>query len=428
MNTLAHRLVSALGVILAVCVAASAAEPVIDIPADAAQGALQDTHRKQIGAYVAYQINKMASAATQEAVLAARGKLTGTYVRYGRAQEYMSAYAASIATHGKDMLAKLASDDPLKALKEVNLSIVAARAHQVSLQPLVAEMVLHENPAMRFFGWKTYSLMRTPVLAAGKDVSKPMYDALANAMAKEQDPHVLAEMLKMFRMAREPDPGTGISIEAYRDGQSKSFNILKDNWMGLCRRALNADGVVLEGASTGIVAVVRLKSALEKEVADKVAIQLVANMTWSAGKAYDLALRVQEAAKAAELAEKESERAANNPSDDNLAAAKLANQNARQLAAKIGKDVKDLASRTPQSNYAVSTSRLLLTECEKALNKLTGRNESYIAKPLRKSSSSSDPAAGVRLGVIHWVDDLVGKYGIKRPEEVVPPKQPAPAK
>ena len=423
MNTLARRLVSALGVVLAVCVAASAAEPVIDIPAEAAQGALQDTHRKQVDAYVAYQTAKMASGTSQEDVITARGKLTGSYVRYGRAQEYMSAYAASVATHGKDMLAKLASDDPLKALKEVNLSIAAARMSQVSLQPLVAEMVLHENPAVRFFGWHAYALMRTAVLAAGNKVAQPMYNALANAMAKEQDPHVLAEMLKMFRLAREPDAGTAITLGAYRDGQSKLFNVLKDNWVGLCRRVLTADGTVVEGASTVVAAVVHLKSALGEEVTDKVAIQLVANMTWSAGKAYDLALRVQEAAEAVTLAEKENERIVTDPSDENLAAAKLASQNAQQLAAKVGKTAKDLASQASQSKYAVSTSRLLLTECEKALNTLAGRNESHIRKPLG-SRGSSDPAAGVRIGVMNWVDGLVDKYGIKRPEQEVPPKEP----
>ncbi len=57
-------------------------------------------------------------------------------------------------------------------------------------------MVLSKNPAVRFFGWQAYALMRTPILGAGNKVAQPMYAALANAMAKEQDPHVLAEMLK----------------------------------------------------------------------------------------------------------------------------------------------------------------------------------------------------------------------------------------
>ncbi len=427
MNTLARRLVSVLAVVLAVCVAASAAAPAIDIPESAAQSALQDSHRKQIDKYVAYHIGKMASATTQEAVIAARSKLMGGYVKYGRASEYMSAYGASIATHGKDMLTKLASDDPLSDLKEVNLTIIVTRVQQVSLQPLVAAMVIHRSPAVRFFGWQTYALIRTPVLAVGGKVSEMMYAALANAMAKEQDPHVLAEMLKMFRLPRAPAAGTATAVEAYRDGQSKLFNILKENWISLCRRVLKADGTVVGGASSGVVAVVRLKNALGNEVDDKVAIQLVANMTWSAGKAYDLALQVQVAAKAAVLAEKESERAATEPSDENLTAAKLASQNAQQLATKVGKNVKDLASQASQSDFAVSTSRLLLTECEKALNTLTKRNDSHIGKPLRKTSSS-DPAASVRIGVMNWVDSLVDKYSIKRPETEVPPKVPAPMK
>lgn len=424
MNTLARRLVSVLAVVLAVCVAASAAEPVIDIPESAAQGALQDIHRKQIDEYVAYHIGRMGSATTQELVIAARNKLTGTsgYVRYGRAAEYMSAFGTSVATHGTDMLTKLASDDPLSDLKEVNLAIIASRVQQVSLQPLVAAMVVHGNPAVRFFGWQTYALIRMQVLTVGGKVAQAMYSSLANAMAKEQDPHVLAEMLKMFRLPRETDADA-----AYREGQSKLFNILKENWIGLCQRVLKADGTVMEGADTGVAATVRLKGVLGKEVDEKLVIQMVANMTWSAGKAYDLALQIQEAANAAELAKKENERATIEPSEANLAAAKLAGQNARQLAAKVGKKVDDLASQVSQSEYAVSTSGLLLTECERSLNTLTGRNDSHITKPL-KARGSSDPAAGVRIGVMNWVDALVDKYEIKRPEQEVPPKAPAPLK
>jgi len=424
MNTLARRLVSVLAVVLAVCVAASAAEPVIDIPESAAQDALQDTHRKQIDDYVAYHIGKMVSSTTQESVIAARSKLTGVggYLRYGRASEYMSAYGASVATHGKDMLTKLASDDPLSDLKEVNLAIIASRVQQVSLQPLVAAMVLHGNPAVRFFGWQTYALIRTQVLTVGGKVSQAMYTSLANAMVKEQDPHVLAEMLKMFRLPRETD-----GDDAYREGQSKLFNVLKENWISLCRRVLKADGTVIEGANTGVVAAVRLKGALGKELGDKEVIQMVANMTWSAGKAYDLALQVQEAAEAAALAKKENERATMDPSEANLSAANLAGQNAKQLAAKVGKKIDDLASQVSQSEYAVSTSRLLLRECERSLNTLTGRNDSHISKPL-KARGSSDPAASVRIGVMNWVDSLVDKNGIKRPETLVPAKTPTPLK
>jgi len=154
------------------------------------------------------------------------------------------------------------------------------------------------------------------------------------------------------------------------------------------------------------MAAVRLKVALGEEVSDKVAIQMVANMTWSAGKAYDLALQIQEAAKAAELARKEDERASIEPSEANLDAARLAGQNAKQLAAKVGKKVDDLASQVSESEYAVSTGRLLLTACERSLNTLTGRNDSHISKPL-KDRGSSDPAASVRIGVMNWVDSLV---------------------
>jgi hypothetical protein len=443
MNMPARWWAAGIAVVLAASLAASAAEPVIDIPNEAAQGALQDTQRQQIDQYVAYQVDKMAKATSQDEVIAARRKLTDIYNRYGsKAQEFMSAFGASMAKHGKAMLAGLAADDPLRTLKEVNLSFTVSRMGQVTLGPLADVMVSHADPAVRHFGWTAYAAMRGSVMAAGGKAAQAMYDVLSNRLQKETNPQVLAEMVKMFIFRDIAEAGGAITPEAYSEGLSKLFKILETNWVSLCRRVMLADGSVAEAASTAVDAAVRLKGELKGKVADQVVIQLVANMTWSAGKAFDLALGAQDAAEAARLADKTTDKAGENPGDVNLPAAKPAVGNAPQPAPKVGKDAKTLGSRavgaasqpTPkvgkdartlgsqaaQNEYAVSTITKLLLDCESALNALTQLNESYISKAL--GATGGDRAAGVRLAVLKWIDYLVSKYNIKRPEDVVPPK------
>lgn len=367
--------------VLAASLAASAAEPVIDITNEAARDALQDTHRQQIDEYVAYQVDKMAKATGQNEVVAARRKLTDIYNRYGsKAQEFMSAFAASMAKHGKAMLARLAADDPLRTLKEVNLSITVLRMGQVTLGPLADVMVSHADPAVRYYGWIAYAAMRVPVMAAGGKAAQAMYTVLAARMQKEDDPQVLAEMVRIFTFRDMTDVGSAISPEAYTDGLARLFKILDANWVGLCRKVMQADGNVAEAASTALSAVVWLKSQLKDKVSDQATIQLVADVTWSAGKAFDLSL--------------------------------------------ASLDAKPLGSRAAQIEYAVSTITEMLKSCESSLNLLSGRTESFINTAL--VATSVDRAAGVRLAVLRWVDLLVKEYKIKRPEDVVPPKE-APA-
>ena len=426
MNIPARWWAAGIAVVLAATLAATAAEPVIDLSQSAAEGALQDTQRQQIDKYVAFQIDKMTKATSQDQVIAARGRLTESYNRFGtKAQEFMLAFADSMAGHGKAMLAGLAADDPLRGLKEVNLSLTASRMGQVTLGPLADVMVSHADPAVRYFGWIAYAAMRGPVMAAGGKAAQSMYAVLSARLQKETDPHVLAEMLRMFTFRDISEAGGGITPAAYADGLARLLKILEANWLGLCRKVMLADGNVAEAASTAVEAAVRIKGELKEAITDQAVIQLVANMTWSAGKAFDLALGIQDAAEAATLADKAAKKAADSPSDDNVTAAKDLADKAQQLAQKIGKDANTLGSQAPQSEYAVSAITKLLMDCEIALNSLTQRNETYISKAL--GATGADRAAGVRLAVLKWIDSLVDKYNIKRPEDVVPPKEaPAP--
>jgi len=410
MNTPARWWAAGMIVLVALGQAAWADAPVIDLSDEDAQGALQDSHRQQIDAFVAHYVDAMGKATTQETVVAARRRLIDNYNRFGtRAQEYMAAFASSMAKHGKDGLAAATGAGRLDALKKINLAIAASRMGQVSLGPLAEAMVSHNDPAVRFFGWDAYVSMRASVLAAGGPPADAMFAGLSDRLEKETDPHVLSQMMRMFTFRGVEEFGGAVSESAYEAGLARFFKALQGNWVGLCQRMLRADGVVAEAISIATDAASKIKGELKEKVDDKALAQMLANMAWSGGKAYDLALTVYEAAKAkADAAKLESGEAVESTTDPA--------QKARELAKKAGMALEDLPSVT-ESEHAVSAIAKALRDCEAALNALTGAGKNLIEKELKNGG------AAVRIGTLEWIDDvLVKKYGIKKPEEIISPK------
>jgi len=397
-----------------------AAEPTINITNDVAQGALQNSHRQQIDEYVAHHVKIMAGAATKDAVVASRRKLTDSYNRFGsQAQEYTMAFAASLAKHGEVMLKVVASDDRLASLKKVNLALAASQMGQVSLSPLAVQMVSHSDASVRFFGWEAYASMRPAVLATGGKPTETMFAALSDRLAKETDPHVLGQMMRMFVFRGIDQFGGLVSQEAYDAGVAQFFKVLQANWTNLCRRVLDADGQTAEAASIAVETPNRFRAEIKGKVADKDVAQMLANMAWSAGKAFDQSLAIQAAADLARKAEQANRLATREPTEPNLETAKAATAAAAKAATKAKRTVAQLPS-VPQSEFAISTISKLLTDCEAAMNSLTGAGSNFIDGALKKRSS--DPGADVRMAVFKWVDALSKKYEIKQPEDIVPAK------
>lgn len=418
MKTPARWWIAGIVVVVALGQVAWTAEPVIDIPQDAAEGALQDSHRQQIDEYVAYYVDELAKATSQDRVVAARRRLTDSYVKkYGtRAREYMLAYAGSTARHGQAMLASLPAEDRMGLLKKVNLAYAASRMGQVSLDPLTVTMVAHPEPALRFLGWEAYVSMRPSVLAVQGKPAEVMFATLSERFQKETDPHVLAQMMKMFAFRGAGDFGGAVSEDAAQDGLGKLFAVLEANWVGLCRKTLEADGTVAEASSVAIDAAGKIKGVLKEKVEDKVLAQMLANMVWSLGKAYDSALAIQQASQASADISAAEILVANDPSPENMKMLDDARKKAQALAEKAGLTVEDLPPAAV-SEYTVSAIAKALSDCESALVSLTGARNNFIKKELNSGG------AAVRLGTLKWIDDvLVEKYQVKQPAELVTPK------
>jgi hypothetical protein len=393
-------------------------------PPSAAQSGLLDSHRKQIDEYVDYWVKALMTAGEADKVLDARKNLIEGYNKYGgKAAEFQAAFAKSMAERGKAALsAKTPGSQELAGLKEVNLAVAAGRMAQLSLQPLLDAMVAHKDPGVRYFGWSAYVQLRPLALAEGGKAAKAMYNAVGRAAAEETDPYVLTALMDVFRMSPMPEPGVGITEGAYRTGQEKFYGLLKAHWTRLCQQLLDGEGAMAEAGANGLRAARVLATGLGADADKKTTMQMVINMTYGAGKAYDRAVMLLEAALFAKEVQAAADKARGMETTQpaTAPAENPAMEKVKALAAKLGVDPATLAAMQGPAEHGASAVGLLLIECETSLNQLTGKGEPgdrHIQRPL-SSTAAGDRGAAVQLGVLKWVDELKG-YGVQHPRDVI---------
>jgi len=426
MKTLSWHGAALLAAVLVVGPAAWAEGPEITYPPAAAESGLQDSHRQQIDAYVKYWIDALVTADATDRIVSVRRRFLDGYNQYGsKAGEHQDAYAKSVADHGKALLSgKLAADDALAPLKEVNFAISVRMMSQVSLQPLAEVMITHKNPAVRWFGWNAYAMLRSPVLAFGGRPVRTMYAAMEKALAAETDPHVLSEAMVAFRMSPKPAPGQGVTPEVHSETQEEFLKILGKNWTSLCRKVIAVDGTTSEAASSAVGSLTLIKAGLGDSADTKALLQMALNMAYAGGMAYDRAGQMQAAAQAAQQAVGADVEAEGAGADaDALAAAK-------KLAAQLGKKLEDVARMKGDFEQVFAANTTLLTSCERALNAFAGRGDpgdQYIRKPLNSRAAVGARGAAVRLGILKWVDELKKSHKLKDPTEMLRAPATAPA-
>jgi len=277
----------------------------------------------------------------------------------------MMAYAGSMSSEGLKMLAGLGAGDKLAALKKINLAIAVSKMGQVTLEPLAVAMVTSNDAPVRYFGWEAYSSMRTIAIVTGGKPAETMRATLAAQFAKETDPAVIGQMMRMF-IFRGTD-------EIPQPALTDFFKILDAGWVGLCRKVMVANAQTAEAGATAVEAVMSIKRQLGDKMADKAAAQMLVNMAWAAGKAFDQAQAIlQTAAKDSDI------------------------------------------------EFTFSTISKLLVDCENGLNGISQAGNGRINKAL---TASGDKAANVRLAILDWVADMVKKYEIQQPQDMVQPSK-----
>jgi hypothetical protein len=426
---------SALGlaVVLGAGVQARAAGPVLNIPPAAAASGLREPDRKLVDDYVQFWVKSLVTATDANTVADARKSLSVGYTRYGPgATDFHIAYAISMAAQVRKALgAPMPPPKELAGLKEVNLAISAGRMPQPLLQPLANAMVAHRDPAVRLLGWSAYFQLRAPLLAEGGKSVADMYAVLDKSLASETDGEVLSEMMAMFRMSPAADPNSGVPAAAYRAGQEKAYELLRKNWTRVCRQVMAGEPAAAEAAMTGATAVGLLTTGLGATADKKASLQMMLNLAYAGGNAYDQAALLGEAAAAAREAEAAAKRAAGPAADAAAkAAATKAADKAKDACQKAGVEPAAAIELGGRAEFEQSALAVMLLEAERLLNLFSDKGEPgerWMKVPLTAAKMGlGERGANVHSAALNWVNELA-KLGLTNPSTLLAPPASAPA-
>jgi len=243
--------------------------------------------REQVAARIKYWVGQIADAKDTETIVAAGEKLAKD-IEHWKAPAFRLGYAGEAGKQVVRLLKKAAADDALRQVRLVNAAKALADFKQISIQPALEELIVFRNERVRYLGWKAYRTIRSLCMKQGLDAAETMYASLEARAAKEDSGVVFGAIFKMMTLPGERP--LEINAEAWANGQKQILETLKARWPRCCQQVLADQAEWMSSAPKGAEAVFRLAKA---QGTDKKALagplQMLMDMTWSAGKAYDQA-------------------------------------------------------------------------------------------------------------------------------------------
>ena len=367
--------------LLAMTLSAQAAvPPVPNIPENLMTGRLLNIHKKEIRNRVQWWRQKLLFANIDEEVISARNRLLDDYDLYKNPNCHY-AFAEIAREELMDLLngKDIGKDDPLRAIKTINVALGLARMHHNPIQPALEFMVADKNQAFRYIGWEGYRYTQNSLLREGTKYLKILAASLEKAIRNEKNPLVLN---MVFNAMLLPPPGEGGLKKNMRKAAQKQFlQVLKASWNTLRKEVLAAkvpqsDWIValrggvmaLGGIGNDLKNPPSAESEKDAEVSPdtRQSLQMIVDMAQSAAKTFDRAWKKKDTNK----------------------------------------------------KLVAACSQLLQT-CEDALNSITGSRRNHLNEAITAPLDKVGNRGAAMLGaILNWVDDLK-EEGVKDPR---PPK------
>ncbi len=353
---------------------------------------------QKIEARIKYWLELIRTAKDGKTIDQGRRGLIGDY-REAQAGGFVSSFSLLMVKPVTTFLTgQLKDTDPLKRLKEINTALAISQMSQKAMQPVLEVMVKHSNPAVRYSGWRSYYKIRNLVLK-DPDGTKVMFKSLA-AAGDETSLAVLALMQRMLSFP--PVRPLSVSPEAWKQAHKAAYAVVDPvAWRTRrCKRVLDGDTEMAHVFSNALWGLVRLDAALGKDDKKKRQRlrQMIADLTWCAGRAYDKAL--EDAAEADE--DEKANRAAAGVIAGGAGGATTAPASMPAAAAGKLAAAEDAALRTKAHRQDATSLAVVLRVCERNLNALAGmdRLRAHIENALK---SKKDPGGDVRRAVLKWM-------------------------
>jgi hypothetical protein len=263
-----------------------------------------------------------------------------------------------------------------RLLRETNLALALSQMPQLEIQKALEEMIVHRNPAVRFYGWRGYRRLREQVLIFGSRYTDKMYRSMRTRATEETSAPVVTALFQAIYMPPVPPPG--VSIRSFLQYQRSAFEILKGCWIKRCKEVWGGNGGIADASRKGVAGLANFVAVFKNDKAKRTdVLQMAINMAYCSAKAFDEAL----------------------------------------------KKIRE-AEKKEQKNYPAVEARdacaQLLRDCENTLNYVTGEQRRFISRPL-SNPDEEDPGLAVRMGVLEWIAVLKDE-GLTDPEKIFKPE------
>jgi len=347
-------------------VARAAEEPSpISITASNLRNGLSPTDIKQVRAHVEYWISEIAGAERLAGIYSGRDGLLADYNKYGDSIRYKGQFARSTAALVPEAMGKLTKADRLKAQKEVNFALAISSMPELTSIAALDAMVKHDNPAVRFLGWKGFGKIRNNVIRAGGEGVNTLFAALGQRAGNETSPLVATVIVEVLHIKKSE-----LTTNSFKKAFDRNFKLLTAMQKTSVSRLAAGDA---SWARPCIAAIGILSDAAEFYKPDSTIstsiLQQLVDMAYAGAKAY-------------------------------------------QAAEGVGVGAFQC---TP-----------LLLQVEKVIGSLSSNKETDIKTPLLdKKKNPTEKISAILRGALEWVDRLED-LGVEMPK-FTPKKAPAPA-
>lgn len=265
-----------------------------------------------VKARIEYWKNIFVQSGSENEVLKAKDRLIEDYLFFfsrdeakaNQSPDYQIAWARlAAAAFGPLFGEGMKKDDNLKRLKEINLSMVFLVASQIYPIPaegkeyrgnidivsVVERMVEHENPAVRYFGWRAYRNLRIQLLAStirgGGAVANMR--ALINKGQNETSAPVLGCYFGMLDFPAT-DPLYGVKDSVLTGFRKDCYGIVKSLWGKWLPRIWQGDIDVAIALGKGLECMKGLAPMASKEPnGKKVLLQNIMDLLYCSANSFD---------------------------------------------------------------------------------------------------------------------------------------------
>ncbi len=240
--------------------------PELEIPSGDLTSEAVRRQRATIQNWVKHWAKVLETDQREALLLKARQELSSGYTKYDEVERissrYYRIYADAVAENVAPLLKKKGT------VRQINVALVLASTPRIVMQGPYEQMVTHDNPAVRFLGWRGFARIRDTILTQGSRSIERFFNVAAKAATKESSPELLSSLLRAMRVVRTVSNSVTVPDNVLESAQTSAFKVIHGTWGKQLAPIVRGN---IEMSHTGRMGVRAIKAVWEAIKDDKTA-------------------------------------------------------------------------------------------------------------------------------------------------------------